>query len=281
MTQREILLYSLILGFEILLCVLIYLRNLQRRLPFFTAHATLLLAGTLGLRFVYHHFGFRSYASYDAAWTIAAVIIIARFLAIAELCHYELRAYQGIWALTWRILALLAVFFLGHAAVDTWGQVGGFAIWGLTIERDIAITSIVILLAMLLIRNYYALPLEPLHMWIAIGMCIVLIIDVMNNSVLHRAFTGRLFSWFFGRYESSWSDTMRSQVEHVNDMWNLIRTSGLVTSLGIWCYALRKPLPAPVKVPDLLPAEVYGALSPAVNLRLRAFNDRLQEMLKP
>ena len=37
----------------------------------------------------------------------------------------------------------------------------------------------------------------------------------------------------------------------------------------------------PAPEPDLLPAEVYGTLSPAVNLRLRAFNERLQEMLKP
>jgi hypothetical protein len=30
----------------------------------------------------------------------------------------------------------------------------------------------------------------------------------------------------------------------------------------------------------LLPAEVYRELSPAVNLRLRAFNDRLMGLLK-
>ena len=61
----------------------------------------------------------------------------------------------------------------------------------------------------------------------------------------------------------------------------LIRSSGFIVSVSIWCYALRKPLPAPAQEPDLLPAEVYGELSPAVNLRLRAFNDRLQEMLRP
>ena len=156
MTHREILLYSLTLGVELLLCVLVYLRNLQRRLFFFTTHSTLLLACTTGLPLVYYHFGFRSLASYSIVWMTIGAIVITRFFAIAELCRYELRAYQGVWALTWRILALLAVFFLGHAAVDAWGQVGGFAIYGLTIERDVAISSIVILLAMLLIRNYYA-----------------------------------------------------------------------------------------------------------------------------
>jgi len=209
--------------------------------------------------------------------TVGAVLI-ARSFAIAELCRYELRAYQGIWALTWRILALLAVFFLGHAAVDAWGQVGGISIYGLTIERDIAISSIVILLALLLIRNYYALTLEPLHMWIATGICLVSIIDIMNNTILRYIFIGHLF-WFFGRYASSWSG-LRPQIESANGLWNTIRTSGLIVSISIWCYALRKPLPAPAKQPVLLPAEVYRELSPAVNLRLRAFNDRLLEMLK-
>jgi hypothetical protein len=74
---------------------------------------------------------------------------------------------------------------------------------------------------------------------------------------------------------------MISQVERANESWNTIRFSAFIISLSIWCYALRKPLPAPAQEPDLLPAEVYSTLSPAVNLRLRAFNDRLQEMLKP
>jgi hypothetical protein len=44
---------------------------------------------------------------------------------------------------------------------------------------------------------------------------------------------------------------------------------------------LRKPLPVLAKDPGLLPASVYEEFSPALNLYLRAFNDRLQELLKP
>jgi len=168
----------------------------------------------------------------------------------------------------------------GHAAVNAWGQVGGIPIYGLTIERDIAISSIVILLALLLIRNYYGLTLEPLHKWIAVGMFLVALDSIMNNTILRDTLTGRLFFWLFGRYASSWPG-LRSQVESARDLWNTIHTSGEIISISIWCYALRKPLPAPAKDPVLLPAEVYRELSPAVNLRLRAFNDRLLEMLKP
>jgi len=64
-------------------------------------------------------------------------------------------------------------------------------------------------------------------------------------------------------------------------MWNLIRFSSFMVSMSIWCFALRKSLPALAKDPVLLPASVYEEFSPALNLRLRAFNDRLQELLKP
>jgi hypothetical protein len=74
---------------------------------------------------------------------------------------------------------------------------------------------------------------------------------------------------------------MNSEVERMRSLWGTIRTSGDIISMGIWCYALRKPLPALARAPVLLPAEVYRELSPAVNLRLRAINDRLLEMMKP
>jgi len=279
MTHRELVLWWLMLGFGIALCALVYLRNLQGRLPFFTVHSTLLLTCTLGDQLVYHHFGYRSLTSYYTAWIMVGAVIIARFLVVAELCRNELRAYRGIWALTWRFLTLLAVVLLGHAAVDAWGQLDRFAIYGLTIERDVEISSVVILLAMLLVSRYYHLALEPLHVWISVGICLVCIIDIVNSTVLRNAFNGHLSSWFHLANAFSWPE-MRSQVERANDLWNMIRTSGLIVSMSIWCYALRKPLPAPAKDPVLLPAEVYREVSPAVNLRLRAFNDRLIEMLK-
>src|SRR5258708_10234007 len=168
MTHRELLLYWSTVGFQVLLCALVYFRNLRRRLPFFALHVIVLLIGTLGVQLVYRHFGFRSVASFNAYRIAAGLIVIARSFAVAELCRYELRAYRGIWSLTWRFLALLAPFFLGRAAFDAWGQVGGIAIYGLTIERDFGISSIVILLAILSIRKSYGLTLPRLEKSIAV-----------------------------------------------------------------------------------------------------------------
>ena len=94
---------------------------------------------------------------------------------IAEFCRYRLREYLGIWALVWRLLIVLTMVFLGHAALDTWGQPNRFFIYSLTFERDVNIASVIILLLLLLIRNYYGLSLEPLQRQIAVGLLLFLV----------------------------------------------------------------------------------------------------------
>jgi hypothetical protein len=270
MSHRELLLYWSTAGLEIILCIFVYVRKLQRYLPIFTAYATLLATDTLGIQIVYHHFGFRSPESRSAYWMITGVNVVACGFAIAELCRHELRAYRGIWKLAWRGLALLAVIFLGNAVVDAWGQPNRIAIYGLTIERDFGVASTVILLVMLLIRKYYGLGLESLQKTIAIGMFVFCVVDTVSNTMLRDLFTSYIFVW----------SEHESQIGRARDLWNVIHTSAFVISVSIWCFALRKPLPAPERDPVLLPLEVYGELSSALNLRLRAFNDRLLELLR-
>jgi hypothetical protein len=270
MDRRELLLYWSTAGLQIIFCILVYVRKLYQRLLFFTVYAAVLATGTLGIQLVYHHFGFHSPESRSAYWIVTMVDVVAASLAVAELCRYKLRAFKGIWGLAWRGLALLTVFFLGNALVDAWGQPNKIAIYGLTIGRDFGISSVAILLAVLVIRNYYGLGLEPLQKAIATGMFLFCVVDTASNTLLRNLFSSYIFSW----------SEHASQIARAGDMWNIIQSSGFIVSMSIWCFALRKPLPAPAKEPVLLPAEVYCELSPAVNLRLRAFNDRLLEMLK-
>jgi hypothetical protein len=280
MTQRDLLLSWATLGFELVLFVLVYIRGVRRRLPFFTGYVTLLVIGMLAMQTIYLLFGFQSAAYYYADWFTIGVDLLARTLAIVELCRYGLRAYQGVWALAWRILIALAVFLLAHGAVDAWGQPNRIAIYGLTIERDVDILAIGLLIVLLAIRNYYGLSLDPLQTRIAGGILLLCVVDIANNTVVRDLFAGNLFTWFSTGHSALWA-SMRPQVEQVNEWWNTIRFSAFMISMSIWCYALRKPLPTPAREPVLLPAQVYEELSPAVNLRLRSFNDRLQEMLKP
>jgi hypothetical protein len=280
MTHLDLILTWSTLGFEAILFSLVYARGVQRRLPFFAAYASVLVMSSLLLLVGYIYFGFQSVKSYYAFWITITIDVFARSLVVAELCRYELRAYRGIWALTWRALLFLAVFLLANATVDAWGQPNRIAIYGLVIERDADISAVIILAVLLLIRNHYGFSLDPLSKSIAAGILFLCAVDTLNNTLLRDAFTEYLSFWFFTKYTPFWPE-MKSEVVRVNEMWNFIRFSSFMVSMGIWCFALRKPLAAPAKEPALLPAEVYRELSPAFNLRLRAFNDRLQELLKP
>jgi hypothetical protein len=270
MTHFDVAITCIVFGTEVVLCLLIYVRGVSRRLPFFAAYATSLLIGMPVILLVYYNFGFRSTTSYLAIWILVGLQTFARSLAIAELCRYGLHAYRGIWAVTWRVLVLLVALFLAHAARDAWGQPNWISMYVLTIERDLEISSILILFTILFIRKYYGLSLEPLQKWIAVGMLTFSVINICNNTVARYLLAGFMSNFL----------QMRSQVESANKWWNVIRDFAFVLSTGIWCFAMRKPLPAPTQDPELLPESVYGELSPALNLRLRAFNDRLQELLK-
>src|ERR1700686_5522881 len=115
MSQRELLLAWCTVTFEVLLCLLVYVRHLQRRLPFFTLYVTVFSTCSIALGLIYHFFGFRSVASYYGYWINEGIDVIGRGLIVAELCWYRLREYRGIWAFSRGSLILLTALFLGHA----------------------------------------------------------------------------------------------------------------------------------------------------------------------
>lgn len=279
MNQIELLQYGLTLALEVILCLFVFVRRTPRLLPYFSIYAFILLIGTIGIGITYERFGFRSAESYYAYWTSALLNVVARGFAIMELCRYGLRAYRGIWNLIWRMLSVLALAFIANAGFDAWGQPNRLAISGLTLERDLDIAAIAILTVLLIVRSYYGLALDPLQWSISLGICLFCVIDVMNNSILRNVYTGNLYSWFHTDSMSLWP-VLKPQIERVSDLYGTIRLLSLMISTSIWCYALRDPLTVPARNADLLPAEVYQEFSPALNMRLRAFNDRLLEMLK-
>ena len=160
---------------------------------FLPLYASVLLAHTIGMWIVYETFGFHSLTGYYCYWISLLLNAGARSLAIAELCRYKLRVYQGIWGLVWRLLGGVSMLFLLHAAIDTWGQPNRLAIYSLTLDRDLDIASVAILAALLLVHNYYGLSLEPFQRTIAAGICLVCAVDVIGDTILRSLFTGYLF----------------------------------------------------------------------------------------
>lgn len=280
MNYLERFLFWSTLSFEIVLCGFVFARKVQRILPLFAVYTCVLLTCGIGVLFTYAYFGFSSVNSYYAYWGSVLLNAAARSLAIAELCRYGLRAYRGIWALVWRVLTVLSVLLLARAASDAWGQPNRVAIYGATLDRDLALASIVILVILLLIRNYYGLALERMQRAIAAGVCFICAVDAIGNTIFRNLYTGYLYPWFLTSQKSLWP-ALRPEIMRVDDIWSTVHLFSFMFSMGIWCYALRKPLPAPSESPVLLPAGVYREISPAINMRLAAFNDRLVELLKP
>jgi hypothetical protein len=280
MNHLETLLFWLTIAFEMVLCGVVHTRKVKGILPFFASYVFVLLANAVGVLLVYKMFGFHSLAAYYSYWITLLLNAGMRSLAIAELCRYKLRAYRGIWGLVWRMLTGFSVLFLLHAAFDAWGQPNHLAMYSLTLDRDLDFASVAILAALLLIHNYYGLSLEPLQRTIAAGICLVCAVDVIGDTIVGNLFTGYLFP-FFAVNQNSIGSAVIHFYGRINDLWSTIHLIFFMTAIGVWCYALRRPIPARVEAPELLPVEVYRELSPAINMRLATFNDRLVELLKP
>jgi hypothetical protein len=280
MNHLESVFAWLILAFEIALCGFVFTRKAQRTLPLFAAYAAVLLATSAGLWLVYQTLGFQSQAAYYCYWISLLLNAAMRSFAIAELCRYKLRVYRGIWGLVWRLFVGISMLFLLHAAFDTWGQPNRLAIYSLTLDRDLDIASVAILGALLLIHNYYGLSLEPLQSTIAAGICLVCAVDVIGDTILRSLLSGYLLPLFTASRTSLWF-ALKPHFDRIADLWSMIHLISFMASIGIWCFALRRPIPARTEAPELLPAEVYREMSPAINMRLSAFNDRLAELLKP
>lgn len=276
--ETSLLLSSLSL--QAILCGFVWARRAQRTLPLFAAFVCVSLISSIIVSLMYLRFGFDAPAAYIGFWISTYFYAAAFGLAIAELCRYGFRNYRGIWALVWRVLAILAGILIAHAVIDAWGQPNGMAVGGSTFLRDFAFSSITILLVLLFIRRYYGLALDPFQRLIAAGMCLTCAVDAFGYTIFRDTLTGYLYPLFVASQKALWPD-LAPQVRRVDDIWSTIHLISFMGAMGIWCYAFRKPLPAMSKDAALLPADVYREMSPAINLRLATFNNRLTELLKP
>jgi len=172
--------------------------------------------------------------------------------------------------MAWRLLLGLFAILLMHAAYGALEQSNRLGSLILTLHRDLALASAVILVGILIIERHYQLELGPLERRIAIGLCVYFITVVLSNSLL--------IQWYMTHWPAfSGHPPSRASLEA---WWNGTQLTVFDVALGTWCFALRKPLPAPKPEPTLLPPETYGELSPAISYRLRALNARLMDILK-
>jgi len=239
-----------------LLVLLVFLVRHQNhsRYPHFTVYILLNLGQAVALLFTYRSKGFVTVTSFRIAWITQGLTLIARALAIAELCRRILGGYRGVWALAWRILAVCAAVIVTYSfLIANWRW--EVAIFAADRGLELAIASLIVLLFVFV--RYYGMAVAGPDRALAAGFCIYSCAIVLNNTLLMK-------------YLSAYSV-----------LWNLVMLSAFLVSLVIWIAALRLPVTIATKQLALMDGVLYRQLSPEINLRLRVLNEQLLAIWKP
>lgn len=251
--QVQNLLWAANVAGKIVLLILLAVRKNYRSYPTFFFYLLTTLADDVVTFVAYQRWGFTSLTAWRIFWASQAVVICARALAVAELCRYILAQYKGVWALAWRILLTSAGLVLLYSLVSSkqqWVSALPSAERGL----DLAIASVIV--GIFLFVRYYAVSVDPVVRTLAIGFFLFSCFGVLNNTILER--------WLY--------DYVR--------LWNILGMLAFLAALLLWTRALRLPQTVGVRKEVLLPNAVYSNMSPAINLRLRLFNEQLSRFWK-
>ncbi|MHB8639555.1 MAG: hypothetical protein ACYDBL_07120 [Candidatus Acidiferrales bacterium] len=241
---------------EVFLLVLALRHKLLRRLPFFTIYLWILVANELITWTVYSVNGIASPASFYVYWTMQAVQIAARALAVYDICRALLASYTGIWKMCRPLLIFLAAILIVGATISTNDSAHHLAAAILAGERGLELTVVGILIGGLIFCRYYGIGIDRQVAWIALGLGFYSAVQVASNTLYQHSMVGHFAIWEDFRHAS----------------FNIATI--------FWVVALWKPLPARQPAPVLLRSGEYDRLAPQMTLRLRELNTRLLEMWK-
>ena len=246
--KPEIVAWGLCFTLQTALLSLIFARRHYRHFPAFTVY----LAGTIAQGVtefaVYRRFGYLSEVSRIGIWSVQAVVTLLRCVAVLEVCRHVFGGYRGIWALIWRVL-LFSVPLVVVLTVMSSTSYLDTRIFYADRAASLAV-SMVIVAVVLFARFYQVQALEPTRS-IAVGFFLFSCFTLINDTVV----------------ETLWST--------YGPMWAFLGTCAFIACLLVWGWALRNA-PVIVEAPQLVPAGVYQDLSPEVNRRLSALNNRLR-----
>ncbi|MGH9829249.1 MAG: hypothetical protein ACREDR_39020 [Blastocatellia bacterium] len=241
---------------EVVVLTLALRRRLFHHLPFFTIYLCLVVANEAITWTTYRINGIASLNSFYVYWTMQALQVSARALAVYEICGVLLGPYIGVWKLCRPFSLFLAIFLLGTATISNRASAHHIAATILTAERGLELMVVAILIVGLMFCRYYGLRIERYLIWIALGLGFYSAVQVANNTFLQNSVIGHFA------------------------IWGDLRHASFNIATILWLVALWKALPAARPAPVLLVSGEYESLAPQVTLRLRELNARLLEMWK-
>lgn len=230
------------------LAAMVVWRKNYKAYPFFFVYVLALLTQNLVFAVTYQLWGFGSVIGYKVGWATQIVVIMARALAVVEICRRVLAKYLGIWALGQRVFLAMAALVL----VYSWA-VGGhnWQVAAVSLDRGLELAMATSILALFLFMRYYEVSMEPADRLVATGFFLYSCVLALNDTIAERLLT---------RYAA---------------LWNLVGTASFVGSLVLWTWALRRTQPRAIVEPGLVSKNLYRSLSPAINARLKSLNERL------
>lgn len=248
------ILWAVITAAGLFLLVLLAVRRNYRAFPAFFFYILVNIAVTILTFMIYRWRGFSSPSSMRIGWAMQAAVILARALAVVEICKHFLARYSGIWVLAKRILMACAVLVLLYSVTAAKQR------WELALlagDRGVELSIAAVVVGLLLFVRYYDVQANRADRLLAVGFCLYSCFCALNNTVLER---------YLDQYVS---------------LWNLLGMLAFLASLLLWTWALRKPQSEVAAEEALLPAGVYQAITPQINLRLQLVNEQLSQFWKP
>src|SRR5579859_110364 len=98
------ILWILNITLEVFLPFLMAWKRQYRSFPAIFAYLLINLTQAAVFYIVFSWKGYNSWPAFWTYWISQAVVVVARWTAVCELCLVILGQFKGIWALTWRVL---------------------------------------------------------------------------------------------------------------------------------------------------------------------------------
>jgi hypothetical protein len=242
---------------QLVVGTLIVNRGYFRRLPFFSAYIALNLCQGVSLYTIYHYYGDASKVSYIVGWVTEAITLAARLCATVELLRLVLRAYRGIWGMTWRLLAFTGPMVLALVAIFSRSDAQVFV---MQVDSGYHIVFAVALILCLGLLHYYPIRVEPFYKVLLSGFCWYSCAKILINTVAH--------GYSYAQYLHYWP------------MWQTLSMCSYLLVLILWVSALSQRAPAQQQQPTLLTDSEYRDISPEITAQLQAINRRLMDFWK-
>jgi len=257
LTLPETLLWWIGIGLKFLLFVLVFYRRLYKRLPLFSLYAVLLVVEVTFVWWVYRVWGYSSFPAWYTYWWASAVVQVARFLVVAELCWTSLSTHRAIWPLVRKILILIAVVALSYAAVTALRTKSSpLATFVLSSERALEISFAIILVTLAGFGARYMAVLRPVERNILIGLGAYSCFQVVNNTFMQE-WMSKYFHW-----------------------WVSVRVVAFAIAMLVWIIPLRKALPPVEPGPTLISESVAVGLLRELLVQMRAIAEDMKRVTR-